>query len=322
MRFVIIGAGAIGGVAGARLQQAGHDVTLIARGLHLDAIHRHGLTLLAPDERAVLRIAAEADPAAVRWRGDEVVLLATKSQDSAPALIALRDAAGPGVPVACLQNGVENERIALRLFHTVYGAAVMMPTAHVEPGVVESYGAPLSGMLGLGRYPEGVDDGALRIARALTEARLQTDAVPDVMRLKYAKLLLNLGNAVDALCGRGAHSEAVTEQARVEGRAVLAAAGIAHEAGEVTDVIGRWRQIGVREIEGRRRAGSSSWQSLQRGAGAIETDYLNGEIVLLGRLHGVPAPVNAALCRLAADVARRRGAPGSVKVDEILAAAA
>src|ERR1700744_294228 len=99
MRFVIFGAGAIGGAVGARLHQSGHAVTLIARGAHLEAIRSHGLTFLTPAERAVLPLPAVADPGGVDWSGDEVVLLATKSQDTLAALSALRAAAGSHVPV-------------------------------------------------------------------------------------------------------------------------------------------------------------------------------------------------------------------------------
>jgi 2-dehydropantoate 2-reductase len=65
-------------------------------------------------------------------------------------------------------------------------------------------------------------------------------------------------------------------------------------------------------IEGVTKPGSSSWQSLARGTGSLETDYLNGEFVLLGRLHGVPTPVNEALCRLAQWMLREQVAPGTV----------
>ena len=68
---------------------------------------------------------------------------------------------------------------------------------------------------------------------------------------------------------------------------------------------------------GSRRAGGSSWQSVARRAGSIETDYLNGEITLLGRLHGVPTPANAAMQRIAARMVRERMAPGSIGVEEI-----
>ncbi|MGO9959384.1 MAG: ketopantoate reductase family protein [Solirubrobacteraceae bacterium] len=322
MRFVIFGAGAVGGVVGARLHQSGHEVVLIARGAHLEAIRRDGLTLLTPVERAVLKVPVAADPASVGWSGDEVVMLATKSQDTLGALSSLRGAVGPGVAVVCLQNGVENERLALRLFEHVYGAVVMVPTGHLEPGVVEGYGSALSGMIDLGRYPHGIDERSERIAGALASSRFHSRPVADVMRLKHAKLLLNLGNAVQALCGPGERSDELAERARAEGRAALAAAGIEFVAEEVTDIGGRWRRLQVGEIDGRRRPGSSSWQSLQRGTGTIETDYLNGEIVLQGRLHGVPTPVNEALCRVAARVAREGGAPGSIAAEQVLAVAA
>src|SRR5260221_8610060 len=68
----------------------------------------------------------------------------------------------------------------------------------------------------------------------------------------------------------------------------------------------------VRAIGDQGRAGGSSWQSLARGSGAIEADYLNGEVALLGRQHGVSTPVNDMLQRVANRMARDRMAPGSL----------
>lgn len=319
MRFVIFGAGAIGGVIGARLHQGGFAVTLIARGAHLEAIRRDGLTLVTPVERSVLALPVESEPAAVAWAEDDVVLLATKGQDTLAALTSLRDAAGPAVPVVCMQNGVENERLALRLMEHVYGAAVMIPTAHLEPGTVQAYGAKLTGMIDLGCFPSGVDQRCEEIRAALAASRFGSRAVPDVMRLKRSKLLLNLVNAVEAVCAPGAQRDELVALAQAEGRAALTAAGVDFVDDDVNDVRGRWERMGVAEIDGRARAGSSTWQSLARGAGALETDYLNGEIVLQGRLWGVPTPVNAALCRLAAQAARERRAPSSLAAADVLA---
>ena len=72
------------------------------------------------------------------------------------------------------------------------------------------------------------------------------------------------------------------------------------------------------EIAGQTRPGGSSWQSLQRGTGDIETDYLNGEIVLLGRMHGVPTPANELLQRLARELAATRDEPGATSAATIL----
>jgi 2-dehydropantoate 2-reductase len=317
MRFVVFGAGAIGGVVGARLHQAGHRVALIARGAHLDAIRERGLTLEDPSGSTVLKMEASGSASEVAWEGGEVVLLATKGQDTGGALSALRAVASPHTPVVCMQNGVNNERRALRLFGNVYGAVVMVPAAHVEPGVVESHASRLTGIIDVGRYPSGADEPAEAIATALRESRFDSCARDDVMRLKYAKLLVNLANAVGAICQAGPENKRVIKAAREEGRAALTAAGIEFDAPEVADVEGRWERIGVTD----RRSGSSTWQSLARRTGAVETDYLNGEIALLGRLHGVATPVNAALCRLAARVAREGAGPQTLTAREVLSEA-
>ncbi len=71
------------------------------------------------------------------------------------------------------------------------------------------------------------------------------------------------------------------------------------------------------EIPGRPRPGGSTWQSLTRGTGSLETDYLSGEIALLGRLHGIRTPVNATVSRIAADLAQRREPPGSMTAEQL-----
>jgi 2-dehydropantoate 2-reductase len=320
VRFVVLGAGAIGGVVGARLHQAGFEVTLIARGPHGDAIAAGGLTIEDPDATAVLAIDVAAAPGEVRLAGDDVVLLATKGHDSMAALRDLHATAGPELPIVCMQNGVENERLALRLFANVYGAVVMLPAAHLQPGVVQAYGAKLTGIIDIGCYPHGVDDRCQAIAAALRRSRLESTARPDIMRYKHAKLVMNLANAVEAMCRPGPAAEQLIERAQAEGREVLHAAGIEFVAEDVDDVRGRWERYGVREIDGRPRAGSSTRQSLARAIGSVESDYLNGEIVLLGRLHGVTTPVNELLRHSIDAVAREHAEPGSVSAQELLAA--
>jgi 2-dehydropantoate 2-reductase len=316
---VIIGAGAIGGVVGARLHQAGHDVLLVARGAHHDAIAAHGLTFETPEERVTLAIAVAPSPGDVEFADGDVALLATKSQDTSGALEALRDAAPATTPVVCMQNGVENERTAARRFANVYGAVVMAPTAHLEPGVVQAYGTALTGAIDVGRYPNGADERCREICRALAGARFSSEPRTDIMRYKHAKLIANLGNAVQAICGPDSGADELLERAREEGRTVLRAAAIEFVAEDVSDVRGRWEQWQVGEIEGRERAGGSTWQSVVRGAPTIETDYLNGEIVLRGRQVGVPTPVNQLLQALARETLRDRHAPGWLSADEVLA---
>lgn len=114
-RFVVFGAGAVGATIGARLFEHGHDVVLIARGEHHDAMSRDGLLFSDPDRSRHLAIPVSRHPCAIDWRPGDVVILSTKGQDAVAAMEDLH-AAGPSVAVVCAQNGVENERQALRRF--------------------------------------------------------------------------------------------------------------------------------------------------------------------------------------------------------------
>jgi 2-dehydropantoate 2-reductase len=318
MRFVIYGAGAIGGVVGGRLAEAGHEVVLIARGDHHDAIRDEGLRLVVPDgEPLILSIPVVAHPAGIDFRDDDVVIMAMKSQHTGKALRALSDNAASTVSVVCMQNGVANEPAALRLFDDVYGVCVVCPAQHLEPGVVEARAAPITGILDIGAFPHGVGPRGEKIAAALASATFESVPRDDIMRWKYRKLLINLTNALDALCGRDSDVQEVQARAVAEGVAVLAAAGI--------DVVSREedsaRRGDVFQRRGdavRSRPGTSSWQSLARRTGSIEADYLNGEIVLLGRLHGVPTPVNLVLQRLAATAAREGRQPATLAAEELI----
>lgn len=319
MAFVIYGAGAVGGVLGARLHAAGFDVRLIARGAHLSAIRSGGLRLESPEGATTVPVPAYGSPAEAGVGPDDVVLLTMKSQDTPAALDALRLVASSTTPVVCLQNGVANERLALRLFSHVYGVCVMFPAAHIEPGVVQARSAPVPGLLDLGRYPGGVDETARSVAAAFSKAGFVSEPRADIMRWKYRKLIMNLGNAVTALCGTGSGPAAqVTELLRAEGEAVLAAAGI-DVVDDETDRARRADLLRTPAFEGQAPGGGSSVQSLLRGTGTIEADHLNGEIVLLGRLHGVPAPANELVRQLAVVAARERRAPGSVPATDLLA---
>jgi 2-dehydropantoate 2-reductase len=323
MRFVIYGAGAVGGVIGGRMFEAGHEVVLIARGEHCAAIRRDGLQLDSPDGTSRLAIDAVDHPGQVDWREDDVVLLTVKSQDTGDALDALAAHAPESTTVVCAQNGVDNERRALRKFERVYAICVMCPTAHLRPGVVQAHSTPITGILDVGRYPSGVDECALSIAAALEAATFLSEPRDDIMRWKYRKLITNLGNAVQALCVRGQRGtprqgETLARLVREEAVECVAKAGI-DVVSEEDDTARRANHLQIGVIGGQHRSGGSSWQSLERATGTIETDYLNGEIVLLGRSLGVPVPANALVQRRANELARTRQPPGSVSEAALLA---
>jgi 2-dehydropantoate 2-reductase len=317
MRFVVYGAGAVGGVVAAQLHRNGQEVVVIARGEHLDAIRANGLRFRSPDEDVVVPVPAVGSPAELELGGDDVVLLGMKSQDTPGAAVALAAEASPEVNVVSLQNGVANEPLLLRFFAKVYGICVMAPTAHMEPGVVDAQSAPIPGLLDIGRSPTGVDATAESIAAALEASTFRSIPRPDIMRWKYTKLLMNLGNAVDAICVQDEDARALVRLARREGTAVLDAAGIAYASME-EDRARRGELLSVRPIAGTNRGGGSTWQSLARGTGTTEVDYLNGEIAWIGRNHGIAVPVNARLSEVARQAAREKWAPRSRAAAELL----
>jgi 2-dehydropantoate 2-reductase len=318
MRFVVYGAGAIGGVIGGRLFEHGHDIVLIARGDHHKAIAEHGLVLESASGAVTLETPVVDHPRRIEFDDDGVVLLTVKSHQTRAALEVLASVAPRSVPICCVQNGIDNERQALRLFPNVYGVSVACPTVHLLPGVVQAYSAPTTGILDVGRYPAGVDDLAEAIAAAFTGSTFSSVAHPDMVRWKWGRLLTNLGNAIEAVCGPPARKGPIGDRAYDEGVACLGAAGIDF-ASEADDRARRGDLLQLQVLGGHVRPGGSSWQSLARSTGSIETDYLNGEIVLLGRLHGVPTPVNELLQRVASEMARSGALPGSMPPEEFLA---
>jgi 2-dehydropantoate 2-reductase len=292
----------------------GADVVLIARGAHAETIASDGLTIVSAEGTTTVKVPVVTDPSEVDFGAGDAVLLAMKSHQTGAALDALRRVAPASTPVACLQNGVDNERAALRLYPNAYGVCVMCPATHLEPGVVQQDSVPVPGLLDVGRYPEGLDATATEIAKAFRSAGFDSIERPDVMRWKYRKLIMNLGNAVNAVIAAPG-TKAISERAQQEGEACLRAAG-AEYASVAEDRDRRAHLMQIKDIPGYPRGGGSSWQSLRRGSGSIESDYLNGEVSLLGRLHGIATPVNDLLARLAWEAALRGEEPGAMTVEE------
>ena len=318
VRWIVVGAGAVGGVVGGLLANAGEDVTLVARGAHFEAMRSHGLRLRTPNLDVTLRCPAATSTDALAIAAGDIVLLAVKSQDSEVALRGLAATADPGAVIVCLQNGLENERLAARRFADVLSVPVMLPSMIVQPGVVAAWGAPHPAVLDVGRYPDApVDDLVRSVASGFQTAGILSTPRADIARWKRRKLLMNVANSVQALVGLGT-GQRLIEIATAEAEACFAAAG-QEVASVAEDAANREGRMEVSEIPGLTRGGGSSWQSLVRATGSIEADYLNGEICLLGRLHGVETPANALLQRRANAAAATNLEPGSTTEDELLA---
>ncbi|MGN6126125.1 MAG: ketopantoate reductase family protein [Humibacter sp.] len=323
-RYIVIGAGAVGVTFAAELHRSQQDVALVARGAQLEHARTGRLHYIRPDADEVLDagLALELDDLMVR--DGDVLVLATKTQDSEQTLTDLADVraddslqGGAGdVPVLTLQNGLDTERSALRRFRSVLGGVLWLPSSYERAGEVVSPGAPSVGTVWLGGYR--VSDRALAVAVAadLRAARFEAQSVDDIPRWKAAKLLTSVGFGLDALYPPSALREAAASLVRDEALHVLQAAGwdpadVARESRIPLD------RSAVADIPEHPRRGSSTWQSLFRG-GSLETDFLNGEIVLQARLQGLEAPINTALQERLARARRDGTEPGTLDAGDLL----
>jgi 2-dehydropantoate 2-reductase len=316
MRYVVYGAGAVGGVIGGHLALAGRKTTLVARGEHLRRIRDEGLRLDTGSGMRVIEAPAADTAAEVNWTDDTVCVLAVKSHQAGVALDDLADHAPTTTPILCATNGVATEAAALRRFADVYGVCVMLPSTHLEPGVVVAKCHPVPGILDLGRVPTGTTGLADAVSADLRDAGFESVARADIMAWKHRKLLMNVGNGVDAACVESDAADELARRAEAEGEAAIRAAGIPLVTVEQDKE--RRGEILQRRSDAAPRGGST-WQSVTRGTGSTEVDFLAGEIVLLGRLHGVPTPACELIQQVTTDLARRGGAARSLDASQLLA---
>jgi 2-dehydropantoate 2-reductase len=330
-RYIILGAGAVGGALGGRLDLAGHDVVLVARGDHLMALRKRGLRLRTPDEDLIQYLSAIAGPEEIDLDVADILILATKTQHANEVLLCWADTpvrqngevigtAGEHLPIFIALNGVAAETFAQRYFRRVFGVCVWMPVVHLVPGEVIIRSTPRSGMLHIGPVPKTTRDHdqlLKQVAADLIAANFDVPLPDDVMAWKYRKLITNIGNVFQALVDRNGDWRRLVVEAEAEARRVLDAAGITYIS-EAEETAARAAGFTMKPVPGvAYSTGGSTWQSLQRGTGNIETDYLNGEIVLIAHQIGVPAPINERLTIMARQTAATGAKPGDMSADEL-----
>lgn len=325
-RYIIIGAGAVGASIAAEFEQAGIAYALAGRGRQIRHIQEFGLEYRRPDGTHHRRLNAFDADAPPTLTEDDILLLTVKTQDVEEATRdwAWRPVKGDTVktaselPIVTFQNGLAAEDIALRRFQRVYAASILTPALFVETGKVAVAGDPQVGAVMIGRYPDGSDDIATQIVADLAAANYLAEVRDDIQRWKAAKLLHNVRNVVELFSGDPDALEYVGDELAREANTVLRAAGYDPAAPSERKVsLEGWR---IAENSGVERGQQSTWQSFSRGSSS-EVDFLNGEIVKLGRFHNMPTPFNHAVQRAAADLARQQIEPGSVNIEMVILAA-
>lgn len=310
MKVAVLGAGSIGCFVGGAWQAAGLDLSFVGREAIGAAIAQDGLTLtdfsgwrvrLAPE-----KVAFSTRPTALK--DADVILLAVKSTGTQAAAKEIARNAKNGATVISLQNGISNAetlRAALGKRFPVVQAMVPFNVAY----------------LGHGRFHKGVagelvaEDTPLTrsLAERIGDGPAQLHLAADMPAVAWGKLLINLNNAVNALSGRTLLEQLrerdyrrVVAASIVEALGVLQAAGIEPaKIGPVPPrllphVIGAPNLVFSLFLKAQKidaRARSSMYDDLAAGR-PTEIDYLNGEVVKLGRKVGRPTPINEAIVSL------------------------
>lgn len=286
MNIVVLGAGAIGSLYGAKLAQS-HDVTLIARPDHVRAIERDGLRLEGVESRTIrLRAATAVD----RIEPDTVVLLTTKVSASTAALEPIAPLVRADTTILCVQNGLGSEAIAKQAVGNgcvVLRGITQFGAIFRAPGVIEYV---VAGHTLIEPHPRSA-----RIAELLTACGLDGRVTPDIRGAIWRKLIFNcVINPITSIlqCQVGQIADPRLDPLKSlvidECVSVAAADGVRLEIDflkTIGDVFGTSKNI------------ASMLQDLERGR-PTEIDYMNGAVAAIGSRYGIPCPVNSALTQI------------------------
>ena len=290
MRIAVLGSGGIGGYYGALLAKAGHDVSFIARGAHLEAMQQRGLTLRTPDGDSTIPVTAVADTGTVG--AVDLVLFCVKSYDTGPAAQALAPLMARDTAVVSFQNGVDNVQA---IASVVGSGAVLIGVVYnalqlAGPGLVQRTGG--DGKIVLGELGGALTERVQRIASAFQQSGVAHQVSTDIDRVLWEKFLFIAGvGGVTALARSGigpllaspggrmlltTSCEEIAAVALAE-RVPLPADAADRAVEQAATLPPQWRSSLARDLEDGRR---------------LEVEALSGAVVRRGLKLGVPTPIH------------------------------
>jgi len=300
MKFLVMGAGALGSAFGGMLANAGHDVTLIGRESHMKPIRDHGLKITGIWGSHVIKNIRATSELKENYKPD-VVLLTTKSFDTENAMQELQPLISDNSVVISLQNGIGNEEIIARYVgeeHTM-GGMVITGFEIPKPGEVEV--TVSAATTKIGELNNEITPRVRKIVAIFNDAGIPTDAVDNIQMHIWAKALYSAAlNPLSAIFrveyGKlsNPHSFAIIEALIHEAFEVAEAEKIElfwNNAGEYLAYL--WHE----QIPRTEKHRSSMLNDIERGK-KTEIDFLNGVFVALGKKHNIPTPVNETIVRV------------------------
>ncbi|MEC9367457.1 MAG: 2-dehydropantoate 2-reductase [Pseudomonadota bacterium] len=322
MKVCIYGAGAIGGYVGLMLQKGGADVSLIARGAHLEAIRKNGISVDFKDGRQIAKVIATDEPG--KLGPQDYVIVALKAHQAWESAEKMKPLLGPGTAVVTMQNGIpwwyfhgfEGQYAGLQLQSVdpdgrqwraigperAIGATVYPATEITEPGVIRHiYGD----RFGFGEPDRSETERVKKLAAAFDAGGLKAKIYPDIRNDIWLKLWGNLCfNPISAL------THATLDVVATDPGTRLVARHMMEEAEKIARRIGVHFRVDIeRRINGAASVGAhrtSMLQDLDRGR-QIELDALLGVVQELGRIVDVETPHIDTVLALAKQMGRVKG---------------
>ena len=309
MKVLVMGSGGVGGYYGGILSRTGHDVTLVARGQHLEAIRRNGLRVESVHSGDfTVRTGVTDRPNQVHTA--ELVLFCVKSYDNDQAIELIRPAVGPETSILTLQNGIgSGDQIAAALGPArVLLGVTSIDSQKRKSGVVAETGEPPR--IVFGEEDGRITDRAVAIRDAMDGAGVPIELSTNVMKALWEKLVRVCAWSGMICVTRTFFPEILetpqaaemTTQILQEAAAVARAKGVALADNFAATVIEKFRAVKGTPV-------SSMFTDL-RNEGRLEVAVLNGAISRIGQDVGVPTPVNDFItaCLMVADnAAQARG---------------
>lgn len=290
MRIAAMGAGGVGGYFGARLQQAGHEVTFFARGRHLEAIRKNGLSVESAHGSASLKVRVLEDPREASVA--DVVLFAVKLWDTESAAERLRPVVGPQTVVIPFQNGVESIERLRKFFpaERVLGGSAYIATRIKAPGVIEHTGQ--MARIQFGPVLPSQRPAAERFLAACKQAGIQAEIPDDIVKANWEKFVFLVGLS---------SATAISRNALGVVRSDPDLRWLFEAAMRETWRLGRARGVALGDdfVEQRVRFAESLHADMKasllhdlENGGRLEAPWLCGAVARMSAESGLEAPVN------------------------------
>lgn len=291
MRFLVLGAGGVGGYFGAKLASAGEDVRFVARGKHFEALKSRGLKVQSPNEKLVVPPQKIFGNVAEAGMAD-VVLFCVKSYDTESSAQQIFPALHADSIVLCLQNGIDNEEKIQRSIPSavVYGGVAYIYSTITAPGEITHYGGPTK--IVFGPMDKKPSQKAQDILGTMHKAGISADLSLDIDRELWKKFIfitavsgttaltrLTLGELL-----ANAESCGLIRSAMEETLSLSIATGVSHDPNLLNtffDTLAKFKN----------ETRSSLYFDLSNGR-PMELEALAGTVVRLGRELGVPTPIH------------------------------